>query len=77
MVLNSNCTQGAFLWGELCWVFVAERGFSLVAESRDYSPVSVGGRLIAVASLVAERGLESGWASVVLVHGLSSCGAQA
>ena len=33
--------------------------------------------LIAVASLIAEHRLWSGWASVVGAHGLNSCGAQA
>ena len=43
-------------------------GFSLVAESEGSSPVEVCGLLVAVASLVAERGLYAG---------LSSCGAGA
>ena len=39
-------------------------GFSLVAESEGYSPVVVHGLLIALASLVAEKGLTncSAWA---------------
>ena len=55
--------------GALCWVFAAERGLSLFVESGDCSPVSVGGLLMAVASLVAERGLWSAWAQ--------HCGTQA
>ena len=46
----------------LRWVFVAARWLSLVAASRGYSFVAVRGLLIAVASLVAEHGLQ--------VHGL-------
>ena len=40
----------------LCWVFVAVRGFSLVAVSESYSLVAVCGLLKVVASLVAEHG---------------------
>ena len=64
----------------LHWVFVAVWGLSLVVASRCCSPVAVWGRLIAVASLVAERGLLSTQASVVVVivtHGPScpeACG---
>ena len=38
-------------------IFVAARGLSLVAASRDYSSVEVHRLLIVVASLVAEQGL--------------------
>ena len=38
-------------------------GFSVVAESRGYSLAAVRGPLIAVASLVAEHGLQGAWAS--------------
>ena len=52
-------------------------GFSLIMESGVYSPVSVCRLLTAVASLVAELGLQSMQASVVVVHRLScsaACG---
>ena len=48
----------------LHWVFVAACGLSVVEESGDCSPVEVCGLSIAV-SLIAERGLEAAWASVV------------
>ena len=60
-----------------CYVFVATHGLSLVAVSGGYSLVAVHGLLIVVASLVVELGLQSGQASIVLVHGLScsaACG---
>ena len=41
----------------LCWVFVAASKISLVATSRDYSPVVVHGLLTVLASLVLEHGL--------------------
>ena len=44
-----------YLW--LCRVLVAVHGLSLVAVSRDYSPVAVCRLLIAGASSVAEPGL--------------------
>ena len=44
-----------FIYFWLRWVFVAVCGLSIVAVSRGYS--SLRGLLIAVASLVAERGL--------------------
>ena len=52
----------------LLWVFIAVRGFSLVA---------VCGLLIATASLVVEHGLQGVQASVVAAPGLSRCGFQA
>ena len=61
----------------MCYVFVATHGLSLVAVSGGYSLVAVHGLLIVVASLVVELGLQSGQASIVLVHGLScsaACG---
>ena len=65
-----------FFFGR-CWVFVAECGLSLVAASGGYSFVVVHSLLIAVASLVAEHGLEVHglqllWhvGSVVVAHGL-------
>ena len=52
----------------LCWVFAAVcSGLSLVAVSESCSVVAVGERLISVASLVAEHGLE---AAVVAAPGL-------
>ena len=56
-----------YFW--LCWVFVAARAFSLVAASRDYSLVVLGGLLIAVASLVLKHGSRP-WTSVVAAPGL-------
>ena len=53
----------------LCWVFVAARKMSLVATSRDYSPVVMRGLLIVLASLVSEHGLWS--------LDFGSCGTQA
>ena len=52
-------------------------GFFPVAASRGYSLVAMHGLLIAVASLVPERGLSGAHASVVGAGGLSSCGSQA
>ena len=49
---------------------------SLVVVSRGYALV-VHRLLIALASLVAEHGLKGMWASVIVAHGLSSCGSQA
>ena len=52
----------------LCWVFAAVCSrLSLVAVSEGCSVVAVGERLISVASLVAEHGLE---AAVVAAPGL-------
>ena len=45
----------------------------LVVESGNYSPVAVGGLLIAVVSLIVEHGLQGTWASEVAADGLSSC----
>ena len=56
-----------YLW--LCWVFVAAR--MLCGEHR-YFLVAVCGFLIAVASLIAEHGLQGTQASVVVAH-RSSC----
>ena len=46
-------------------------GFSLVVGNGGCSPAVVCGLLAAVASLVAEHGLEGTWASVVVANGLS------
>ena len=51
-------------------------GFLIVAMSRGYSPVAKHGFLIAVASLVAEHGLEL-MDSVVAAGGLQGCSPRA
>ena len=51
-----SCFLKSYFW--LCRVFVAARRLSLVAARENYSRVAVCGLLIAVASLVAEHGLE-------------------
>ena len=50
--------------------------FSRVAASRGYSPAVMSGLLIAVASLVAEHGLQGASASAAAAHGLSNCSSQ-
>ena len=45
-------------------------GFPLVVASRGYSPVTVHGLLIEVASLVVEQGLKGARASVVASPGI-------
>ena len=52
-------------------------GFSLLSASSGYSLVMLLRLPIAVASLVAEHGLQGVQASVVTSHGLSICGSQA
>ena len=52
-------------------------GFSLGVASRSSSLDAVHGLLIAMTSLIAEYGLKSTWASVVVAHRLScpvACG---
>ena len=61
-----------YFW--LCWVLVAAHRLSLVVVSKGYSLVVVHGLLSAVASLVAEHGLEGTQTSVVAVCVLSNCG---
>ena len=46
---------------------VAAQAFAVVDVRGGYSPVVVGGLLIAVASLVAEHRLQGMWAAVVAV----------
>ena len=46
----------SFIYSWLCWVFIAVRAFSLIAESRGYSLVAVRGLRVVVASLVADHG---------------------
>ena len=53
------------------WVFVAARGLSLVMASGGYSSLRCTGF-----SCCGARALVK-WASVVVAHGLSSCGSQA
>ena len=45
-------------------------GFPLIVASRGYSPVTVNGLLIEVASLVAEQGLKAAHVSVTAAPGL-------
>ena len=45
-------------------------GFPLVVASRGYSPVTVHGLLIEVASLVVEQGLKAAQVSVIAAPGL-------
>ena len=65
-----------YFW--LCWVFVAESGFSLVEENWGYSLVEGHGLLTTVASLVAGHRLQGPRVSVVVAWGLqtrlSNCG---
>ena len=51
--------------------------FSLVAASRGYSLLAAHELLIAVASLVAEQGLQGVWASVLVARSFSSYSTQA
>ena len=50
---------------------------SLAATNEGYSPAVMYGLLTAVASLVAELGLQGAQASATAAHGLSRCGSQA
>ena len=68
----------------LRWVFVAVRGLSLVAMSGDYSSLRCTGFSLRWLLLLQSTGSRhtgfsscSTRASVVVAHGLSSCGAQA
>ena len=56
----------------LFWVFVAAQAFSAVAAGGGWSLVAVPSLLIAVASPVAERGLQGAPASAVVAPGLDS-----
>ena len=62
--------KNLFIYFCLCWVFTAVHGLSLVVMNGCYSPVAEPRFLIAVASFVAEHGLQS-TDSVVVVWGLS------
>ena len=46
-----------FIYFWLCWVFVVEWAFSLVAESRGSSLVAVCRLLVVLASLITEHGV--------------------
>ena len=61
-----------YFW--LCWVSIATDGLSLVTVSVGYSLIPVCGLLRMVASLAVELRFEGAQASVVVAHGLSSCG---
>ena len=65
-----------FIYFWLCWVFIATLGFSLDTE-RKYHSFVVHGLLIVVLSLVLEHRIWGVWASVVVMHGLSSWGSRA
>ena len=79
LALRLNFAFSLFFLSWLCWVFVASRGLSLVAVSRDCSLVAVCGLFIVLASLVVEHmqasvGVPPGlWSmgSVVVAHRLS------
>ena len=60
-----------FIYFWLCWVIVAVRGLSLVAASRGYSSLWCGSFSCCGAQALGT------WASVVVAHGLSSCGTRA
>ena len=57
----------------LCRVFVAARGLSLVAASRDYSSVGYTGFSLQRLLLLQSTGARV-WASVVAAEGFNSCG---
>ena len=57
----------------LCWVFVAACGPSLVAASGGYSLLQCATSHCSGFSCCGARALGT-WASVVVAHGLSSCG---
>ena len=67
-----------FFYSWLCWVFVAAREdlVSLVVESRGYSSLRSQASPCGIFSCCGARALGS-QASVVVAHGLNSCGAQA
>ena len=58
---TEQVTHAHIVW--LCWVFVVARGLSRAAAGRGCSLAAVGWLLTAVASPVAERGLEGTWPS--------------
>ena len=64
-----------FIYFWLCWVFVAVCGLSLVAASGGYSSLRCMGFSLQWLLLLQSTALGT-WASVVVAHGLSSCGLQ-
>ena len=68
------CLGLFFFW--LHWVFVAARGLSLVAASVGYSSLWCAGFSLRWLLLLRSMGSRC-TASVVVVHGLSSCGSWA
>ena len=66
----------SFIYFWLCWVFLAAWVFSLVGASGVYSLAVVLGLLIAMTSLWGAQ-TSAARVSVVVAHGLSSCGSQA
>ena len=69
MKLKNSIEKYIFIYGHARSLLL--HVLSLVVASGGYSVISVCGLLIAVASLVAEHGLQSLWASVVDILGLS------
>lgn len=72
LIIFDNLFLILFIYSFGCAELHCCNGFSLVAESRDYSPFAVLGLLIVVDSLVAKHRFQSARASVV-VCGPSSC----
>ena len=65
-----------FIYFWLCWVFVAARGLSVIAASG--ATLHCGAQASPHGGLSCCRAWALGtWASVVVAHGLSSCGSQA
>ena len=65
-----------FIYFWLCWVFIAARGLSLVAGSRGYSSLWCVGFSWRWLLLLRSTGSRHA-GSVVVAHGLSSCGSWA
>ena len=64
-----------YFW--LHWVFIAARGLSLVAASRGYSSLWRAGFSLRWLLLLQSMSSLGAGASVVVAHGLSSCGSRA
>ena len=60
----------------LCWVFIAACRFSLIVATEGYSLLRCAGFSLQWLLLLRSTGSRR-WASVVVAHGLSSCGLQA
>ena len=77
----TGLSKAIFIYLQLCWVFVAERGLFSICDEWGLFFVAVHGLLITVVSSVAEQSsrLEgfSSCSSQALERGLSSCGARA